>query len=465
MLPEKPEALPTSGFQHLATYPLLDALIGRRSRRFATGLHLAGDPLDYASAQPTHPLSLAEEAALAFAGCGVSGYALGELPYRPGPLPESGSGYMMTHFFGRTVASADALHTVILFVINDQGAWMLKRPQDFPRSAIPDLIQAAQEHRLVDLYEQSRIRLADHRLDVPRQIPYVPSFNKWSANLPGTTYFLPVNELTALYINFLLAAFGEEFAYFAVDERNNFQPAGLAKFARSKGGYLHDDPAEGRFGTVAYFEHWLCEFVAVEQGAILQNLGLMSQALGLGGFPHFAAHPFGWFQTLGFRMTEVPISQATGASLVMKMLLKGLKKDIPMPTAVGLEHNGEPLIKPFCPPYYRNMEDAVLSYIDYKFAQGKGTYRDGGVTSGWRDGAAIQAGIPRYSDRTIAATIAYCDYVYRHYGRFPAVSGPFRTILAYQAHHLDLDFYDKFYRPETITAAQRDHDRDFHATG
>ncbi len=67
----------------------------------------------------------------------------------------------------------------------------------------------------------------------------------------------------------------------------------------------------------------------------------------------------------------------------------------------------------------------------------------------------MQAGIPRYSDHAVAATIAYCEYVHSRYGRFPAYSGPFRTILAHQAHHLDLDFYDAFYRPEVLSATQR----------
>jgi hypothetical protein len=44
--------------------------------------------------------------------------------------------------------------------------------------------------------------------------------------------------------------------------------------------------------------------------------------------------------------------------------------------------------------------------------------------------------------------IPYCDYLYRRYGRFPPGSGPFRTVLAYQAHHLDPDFYEIFYRSE-----------------
>jgi hypothetical protein len=192
----------------------------------------------------------------------------------------------------------------------------------------------------------------------------------------------------------------------------------------------------------------MCEFCAIEMGGILQNLGLMSAALGLGGFPHFAAHPV-WLQTLGFRMEQVPASKLMG--------LPPAKDDLAFPVAVGLEHAGSILIKPFCPPYYPNMEEAVLAFVDYKFAPGKGTFRDGGTTTGWKHGASVQAGIPKYKDRTIAATIAYCDYVYQRYGRFPGTTGPLRTLLAYQAHHLDPAFYDRFYRAEVLTPAHRQH--------
>ena len=441
----------------LARYPLLDALIDRRSRRFGRGMRLNGGPLAYTSAYSPKPLTLQEEAALAFAACGITGYALAELPYETGDMPDASSGNIMTHFFGRTVASGDAMHYVILFVLNDEGVWMLRRPQDYPRSEIPALIQAAHDHTLVALYERSRVRIAERRLDMPREVPFAAPFNKWSANLPGTTYFLPVNEFSAIYINVLLSAFSEEFAFFAVDERRRFQPAGIAPFGRSRGGHLYDDPSAGRFATISFLETWLCEFAAIEQGGILQNLALMTQALGLGGFPHFAAHPFIWFQTLGFRMEAIPFSRTVGAGPVTTGLLKAMGKDIPVPTAVGLEVGGEVLIKPFCPPYYRNMEEAVLAFVDYKYAQGQGTFRDGGAVTGWRDGAAVQSRIPPYSDKAIAATIAYCEYVYGRYGRFPAKSGPFRSILAHQAHHLDLDFYEKFYRPDALSETQRQH--------
>lgn len=448
----------------LAFYPLLDALIERRSRRFGKGMRLNGGPLTHTSTWTAAPLALEEEAALAFAACGITGYALAELPYETGDMPDAGSGNIMTHFFGRTVASGDAMHYVILFVLNDEGVWMLRRPQDYPRAEIPALIQAARDHRLVELYEKSRVRIAGRRLDVPCEVPFVAPFNKWAANRPGTTYFLPINEFTAIYINVLLSALSEEFGFFIVDERRRFQPAGIGAFARSRGGHLYDDPRAGRLATIAFLETWLYEFAAIEQGGILQNLGLMTQALGLGGFPHFAAHPFIWPQTLGFRMEAIPFSRTIGAGPVGKAVLNAAGKDHPVPTAVGLEVDGEVLIKPFCPPYYRNMEQAVLAFIDYKYAEGRGTFRDGGAATGWRDGAAVQDGIPAYSEKVIAATIAYCEYVYRRYGRFPASSGPFRTILAYQAHHLDLDFYGRFYHPDVLSQTQRQHDVNWHAS-
>jgi len=44
----------------------------------------------------------------------------------------------------------------------------------------------------------------------------------------------------------------------------------------------------------------------------------------------------------------------------------------------------------------------------------------------------------------------YCEYVYTRYARFPAACGPFPTVLAYQAHRLDTNFYARFYRQEWV---------------
>ncbi|HEV2209917.1 MAG TPA: hypothetical protein VG167_14145, partial [Verrucomicrobiae bacterium] len=124
-------------------------------------------------------------------------------------------------------------------------------------------------------------------------------------------------------------------------------PAGLAQFGRSRGGHLEDDPNKARVATVRPIEQFVTEFVTVEQGMMLQNLGLMAQALGLGGFPNFANHEFGWFQALGFQLQQMPASRYLGAGPLVSLAMRLLRKDTPVPYPVGLEHNGEPLLKPF----------------------------------------------------------------------------------------------------------------------
>jgi hypothetical protein len=181
----------------------------------------------------------------------------------------------------------------------------------------------------------------------------------------------------------------------------------------------------------------------------------MAGAMGLGGFPHFAGYPGAWPAALGFRMVDVPFSRTIGAG-------PGTSGELAIPTPVGLEKNGATLIKPFCPPYYRTMEEAVRAFVAYKYASGTGTFRDGGAATAWKDPARVQSGIPAYSEKTIEAVIAYCTYVYERYGRFPASSGPFTNLIAFQTHHLDDEFYTRHYRQGVLGQAYRGHDAAWH---
>src|SRR6185436_14369860 len=137
---------------------------------------------------------------------------------------------------------------------------------------------------------------------------------------------------------------------FILDERNNFLPAGLSKFARDHGGHLECDPHKGRVATIRQVEQFVTEFVTIEQGMMLQNLGLMAQALGLGGFPSFANHEFAWFEALGFRLGRMPASRYLAAGPLVSFGLKLLGKDVEVPYPLGLETNGHPLLKAYCPP-------------------------------------------------------------------------------------------------------------------
>jgi hypothetical protein len=97
-------------------YTLLDALRGRRSRRFGMGMKIESGPFTYQSQYPPLPLSEDEEAALVFAACGITGYALADLAYGRGQ-----GGQMLAGLLGRTISSHDAINTVSLVVTNDQA--------------------------------------------------------------------------------------------------------------------------------------------------------------------------------------------------------------------------------------------------------------------------------------------------------------------------------------------------------
>ena len=447
---------PTGTSTAIEEYPLIDALLDRRSRRFGRGMTMAGGPLKFVSAESPLPLTAEEEAALVFAGAGFTGLALAELPFSPGTVGgETGCGNIISHLYGRTMISGDAIHASTLFVMNDSGTWMVRRPQDFSATEVLDLVALGRQRRFTEFYERTRVRISEERIGVPREMPHMPSFNKWSVNVPGTTYLLPVSELTGFYINVLLTVFDEEFGYYIVDETKRFGPAGIGKFRKSKGGYLHDDDIN-RTIPVGIFETWVHEFAAIEQGALIQNMALMTQALGLGGFPHFAHHPWSWPENLGFRMGGDDFSRTIGAGFIMRSLIRLMRREWTVPVPLGLEHGGVTLIKPYCPPYYPNMRAAVEAYVADKYGP-QGSLRDPVAGSAWKDPAAIERGIPRTSARAIEATIAYCEYLYDRFGRFPATNGPFRTVTAYQASHLDPSFYDEYYKPGALSPTQVSH--------
>lgn len=106
------------------TFPLFEALRSRRSRRFGLGMRM-GSPLSFESRDDPVPLTEEEQAVLAFAASGITGYALNDLTLGAGQ-----GGSMMSGLVGRTVSSADAVQAVALLVTDDSEAWLVRRPQD-----------------------------------------------------------------------------------------------------------------------------------------------------------------------------------------------------------------------------------------------------------------------------------------------------------------------------------------------
>ncbi len=435
---------------NLQNFSLLNALKERRSRRFGLGMKIPAGPLAYESRHQPRPLTEDEEAALVFAACGITGHALADLCYAPG-----GGGSIMGGLVARTIASGDGLQTVSLVVTNDNGTHLVRKPRELPAADIPQLIELGQQGEFTELYRRSRVKIKDTRSAPPIEPLFNINANKWSAHASGTSYFLPINDLTFMYLNGLLEILNEDTGVFILDERNHFRPAGVGKFARSRGGHLQDDPNLGRVATVRQIEQFVTEFVTVEQGMMLQNLGLMAQALGLGGFPNFANHEFGWFQALGFRMAEMPVNRYVGAGPLVSFAMNFLKRNPNIPYPIGLEKDGEVLLTPFCPPHFPTMAAAVRAVAEIKFGA-RGIFRDATGGSAWQKYSEVIQKIPATSEAAIEATIAHCEYLNNRYGRFPVYMPPYRTVLGFQACHLDAEFYDRFYRPEVLAQNQRE---------
>jgi hypothetical protein len=445
-------------FAQIDRYRLLTALKQRRSRRFGLGMKMPSGPLAYQSKHPPLPLAEEEEACLTFAASGITGFALLDLPFS-----EEQGGAIVARSLGRTFASGDAIQTVALVVTNDAATYLIKRPQDFAPTEIQPLIDLAHQSEFTEIYRRMRVKIKDGRAAPPAVPMFNVNVNRWSLYAPGTTYFLPINELTFMYINGLLEIFNEHTGAFVLDERAGFRAAGLKRFRRSSGGHLSDDPADGRVVTVQRLELMVSELVTVEQGMMLQNLGLMSQTMGIGGFPNFAEHESSWFEALSFRMGSMTMARYLGANFIVTALmnLDGRNKNAHYPLA--LERDGQILLQPFCPPFYATMNEAVRAVVDIKYGS-QGTFRGGINQSAWRDPAAIAKGIPEISERAVDATIAYCQYIYDRYHRFPAYMPPFRTVLGFQVCHVDTEFYDRYYRPEALSETERSHMENWHGT-
>jgi len=123
------------------------------------------------------------------------------------------------------------------------------------------------------------------------------------------------------------------------------------------------------------------------------------------------------------------------------------------------------VIEGYCPPYYRNMDEAVDALLQHKYGKG-GLYTDPkDFEKVFKAGLAEKfiKEVPHYSEEVIACCKAVCNYIFETYDRFPAhVDAMFVPGVWVQAHHLDLNYYDQLYEGG-YSNTQRDHEQLWHA--
>lgn len=425
---------PPHGWEEALNYPLMESILNRRSRRFGLGMELKDTTLEFKSDHDPVPLNELEEALLVWAGTGLTGLCLADLP------PETGID-LLCQWTGRTWPSACNNHGTELFYTNDEGLYHVDVKNMLPKDKELDVFfkmsREERIQRLLELYRESKVKLEDGRAQLPDKMPGLFDFNQWNTNKPGTSLFIPVTDITEEYINLLMLYCSNTYGFQIIDDLTG-KSAGQEEWVKS--GRIKDSVRI----SLMDLETRILTGLNVEQAFICQNMSLVLQSLGLAGWtftgliPRFAlgAAP-DLFKGLGFRFIQPKYGV------------------IDPPTTVPVGKDG--VFEAYCPPYYKNMDDAIDHFIEHKESAWKS---DKPFPYTEPDKHLMKA--PKPTKTTIKIVRSVANYIYDTYGRFPAFVDPMFMRLVFQAMHLDLEFYDKHYPDGSYTDMHINHFKHFH---
>jgi hypothetical protein len=418
----------------LHRFPLMQALFGRRARRFGLGMELPSGPLAFRSRSEPVPLSELETALLIAAGTGVSGWNFG-VPF--GPARPAEYGQFTERYTGRTMPTAAGIGTPVLFHTDDRGTY-LTNTRDASPARMRELESVEDDtDRILALCRQNTVRLSDERLDLPPLPGHMMEPNIWMANAKGSTLFMPMGDVSEQLLGFLAIFLAN--GYVIMDDRAK-RPAGdLGAFVRS--GLLD----EGKVFPLSMLELTAYEANTMELAFMGHNIVLTLQAMGLGGlffngvnrFSVLGAFAGDGIRGLGFRFVT--------------------DERWTTPNPVGLEGHFEAL----CPPFQPDMRSAVETFVERKFGPG-GAY-DSSTPGPWKDAAKVKGSVTPYSAEFIDCMSTIAQYVHATYGKFPA-SVPTIALTGYvQAQHIDTEFYDTHFQPGAYLETHATHMARWHA--
>lgn len=181
----------TSGPEGAVAFPLVEALYGRRSRRFSLGASIPDGPLAFTSRHEPLPLTDLEQMLVLTATGGNTGwhYMITRHDKYAPRLSNYGGGAG-----GRTYPSAAGIQTSEPFFTNDTGVYF------FPTRDAPALVDRepgapVDLDAVVDAHRARIRKVADERLHFPEREPYMEGHNTWCANRPGSTLIILVADI------------------------------------------------------------------------------------------------------------------------------------------------------------------------------------------------------------------------------------------------------------------------------
>ena len=424
---------PTDPLSEFFQFPLMEAIFGRRARRFGLGMEIPSGPLAFKSPSKPVPLSELERALLVAAGTGVSGWNFG-IPFGPGH-PDQHAAYTQ-RFTGRTAPTAGGFGTPMLFYTDDDGTYVTNT-RDVPAARLQEYgsTQSDAERILAVCRDHTR-QLSETRLDLPPASPHMFDPNFWMANAPGSTLFMPMADASEQVLAAMTLFLSN--GYLIVDDEAK-RPAGdPERFLRS--GLLNEEKKFPLSVLVASMYEANC----AELAFMGHNIVLAMQAMGLGGLYYNGLNRFS-------------VMGALAEQGIRGLGFRFVKDDRwTMPNPVGLDG----VFEAFCPPYYPDMRTAAAAFIERKFGPG-GAY-DPDAPGPWKDSARIKGSVAPYGEEFVDCLGEVAQYVYEKHGKFP---GTITTIVLpgyVQAQHIETRYYDEHFQPGAYLKTHAEHMQRWH---
>jgi len=421
------------GFRDLLEVPFVQALLGRRARRFGLGMEIPDGVFAYKSKRPPMPLSELETLLVVLACGGNTSWH--HMIHRAERYAPHLSNYSAAAG-GRTFPSAAGFETSKTFFTDDSGVYVLDN-RDEPAWTRRGPQGELDLEAMVQAHKGQVRKLQDGRLRLPTEVPYVEAHNTWVVNQPGTLLVVPVGD-NAQHVLLGFCYYAQNGTVF-YDDVNRRPIPGLEAFRDLVD---VDNPV-----PLTFLEQWSLGELVTELGCACFAGALMLQSMGLGGWLFNGVDPF----------------HLVGARGDPKCPGLGFRFDtdsrwaLPNPTGLAGVMEG------FCPPHHSDMRAAVEAVVERKFGPGGPFHPD--TPGPWKDSRKVRGSAQLHDERFKTCVATQAQYVFDTFGKFPGTVPSIFVLPYLQAFHLDLDFYDTFYEPGAYLPTHARHLERWHGEG
>ncbi|MET0786625.1 MAG: hypothetical protein ABWY25_07965 [Paenisporosarcina sp.] len=104
----------------------------------------------------------------------------------------------------------------------------------------------------------------------------------------------------------------------------------------------------------------------------------------------------------------------------------------------------------------------VLSTICFYTINQFPIYDDMETPGAWKDSAKVRSSAKPFTDEIKECVTLQAQYIYDAYGKFPATTPSVFLLTYLQAQHIDLDFYDHYFKPGAYLSTHKNHMRKWH---